>query len=366
MSSGLDTTKPKKGKRRRWLIITGIAFGMIIVWYLGLGFFPEQEKQVRRQFREAVKRRFPDQAAEVASTYGLYKFQTSTAISRDKAPFTATIILIHGLDDPGKVWMNLAPALTEEGFEVWILRYPNDQPIEASSRFFLDKLRDLKKSGIHKISIVAHSMGGLVSRELLTNPQLSYFDKIRSGVVPEIVELIMVGTPNHGSELARFQLITEFRDQWIQATEGKGHWLKWILDGAGEAKIDLLPGSKFLTELNARPHPEKVKMSVIAGVASPWDTDEIDRFIQSVHDQVSENEGHKRGDLEKLRLSLADSFGDGLVALSSSRLEGIPLRIVRGTHLTMIRNVSESNDRIPPAVPIIIERLKQSYTPSPD
>ena len=361
----MDTIKHKKGKRRRWLIILAIAFGLIIIWHFGLGFFPEKEKQVRRQLREAVEQQFPDQAAEVASSYGLHKFQSNMDNSQEKVPFKFTIILIHGLDDPGKVWMNLAPALAGEGFDVWILRYPNDQPIAASSRFFLDELLDFKKASPHKIGIVAHSMGGLVSRELLTNPELAYIEKVRSGAVPEIAQLIMVGTPNHGSELARFQLITEFRDQWIQATEGRGHWLKWILDGAGEAKIDLLPDSKFLTELNARPHPEGVKMSVIAGVAGPWETDEIDRFIHSVHDQVSENKRHQSDELEKLRTSLTDSFGDGLVTLSSSRLEGIALRVVRGTHLTMIRNVSEANKRIPPAVPIIIEQFKKSYSTSP-
>jgi pimeloyl-ACP methyl ester carboxylesterase len=360
MSSGLDKVKRKKGKRRRWLTLIGVAFGLTVLWYIGLSFFPEQEKELRRQFREAVERQFPDQAAEVASTYGLHKFQSHAARPQVNSPSKSAIVLIHGLDDPGKVWMNLAPALAGEGFDVWFMHYPNDQPIAASSRFFLDNLHDLYNDSYSKISIVAHSMGGLVAREMLTSPELTYLEKIRSGLVPEVVDLIMVGTPNHGSELARFRLLTEFRDQWIQATEGKGHWLKWILDGAGEAKIDLLPDSKFLTDLNARPHPEGVKMSVIAGVASPWDTDEIDSFIHSVHDQVSESKPHTLSELEEFRISVTDSLGDGLVTVSSSRLEGIPHRIVRGTHLTIIRNVSKENERIPPAVPIIIEQLKQS------
>ncbi len=359
MSNGLDKVENKKGKRRRWLILIGLAFGLMVLWYFGLGFFPEQEKELRQLLRQAVVRQFPDQAAEVASTYGLHKFQANAAIPGVNAPFKSAIVLIHGLDDPGKVWMNLAPALAAEGFAVWLMRYPNDQPIAASSRFFMDQLRDLDKNSYPKISIVAHSMGGLLARELLTSPELLYLEKTRSGLVPEVVQLIMVGTPNHGSELARFQLLTEFRDQWIHATEGKGHWLKWILDGAGEAKIDLLPDSKFLTDLNTRPHPEGVKMSVIAGVATPWDSDEIDRFIHSVHDQVPENEPQTLSELEKFRISLTDSLGDGLVTVTSSRLEGIPHRIVRGTHLTIIRNVSEEDERIPPAVPVIIAQLKQ-------
>jgi pimeloyl-ACP methyl ester carboxylesterase len=322
--------------------------------------FSEEEKTLRRQLRKAVEQKFPDQAAIVANSYGLHQFESTPPVPQGHTRLYPAVILIHGLDDPGKVWQNLAPVLAAEGFDVWEMHYPNDQPIAASSRFFLTELHGFKKSGYDRISIVAHSMGGLVSREMLTNPELSYIPKARAEQVPEIVELIMVGTPNHGSELARFQLFTEFRDQWVNATEGRGHWLKWIFDGAGEAKIDLLPDSKFLTHLNARPHPEGVKMTVIAGVASPWAKDEIDEFIASVHAKVSENEKQSLGELEKFLISVTDSLGDGLVAVTSTRLDGIPLQTVPGTHLTMIRNVSQESKRIPPAVPIIVEQLKQT------
>jgi hypothetical protein len=34
-------------------------------------------------------------------------------------------------------------------------------------------------------------------------------------------------------------------------------------------------------------------------------------------------------------------------------------RTVDGTHLTMIRNITKGSHRIPPAVPIIVDRLKR-------
>lgn len=350
----------KTGKRRRWLIAIGVSFGLILGWHFGLDFFREEEKGIRRQIREAVERKFPVQAAKEAGTYGLHQYWPKLAISQSDKQFHPPVVLIHGLDDPGKVWMNLAPALAAEGFNVWEMRYPNDQPIATSARLFFDELVGFKRLGTNRISIVAHSMGGLVSREMLTNPDLLYIDKARRGEVPEVVDLIMVATPNHGSELARFSVITEFRDQWINATEGRGHWLKWILDGAGEAKIDLLPGSKFLTGLNSRPPPAGVKMFVIAGMASPWYEDDINEFVDSIRDEVSENEHPMLGELKKFLKSVSNSFGDGLVTVSSSRLDGVPHRLVHGTHLSMIRNVSEQSKRIPPAVPLIVEQLKQS------
>jgi hypothetical protein len=52
-------------------------------------------------------------------------------------------------------------------------------------------------------------------------------------------------------------------------------------------------------------------------------------------------------------------LGDGLVTVESTRLEGVPHRTVDGTHLSMIRNITRDNPRIPPAVPIIVDQLKR-------
>jgi hypothetical protein len=47
-----------------------------------------------------------------------------------------------------------------------------------------------------------------------------------------------------------------------------------------------------------------------------------------------------------------------VVTVESTRLEGVLHRTVDGTHLSMIRNITKGSPRIPPAVPIILNRLK--------
>ena len=84
---------------------------------------------------------------------------------------------------------------------------------------------------------------------MLTSPKIKYNASAKNRRVPGVAALIMVGTPNHGSQLARLRVFTEIRDQLARLTKGQANWLAGILDGAGEAKIDLLPGSRFLTEL---------------------------------------------------------------------------------------------------------------------
>ena len=313
------------------------------------------------QLRETIKEKYPEQTANFSQTFGLFLFETDDRESIHEKPLSCkSVVLVHGLDDPGKVWRSLAPELVKEDFDVWLMQYPNDQPIVESAQFFIEELLGLKQSGVDCISIVAHSMGGLVAREMLTSPELEYSNSVKNGLVPEVAELIMVGTPNHGSQLARFRIFAEIRDHLGRLTKGEANWQGTILDGAGEAKVDLLPGSLFLDELNARPHPEDgLNMLIIAGMTSPWKEDDISRMVINLQQKVSDDQQKWIDDISEYMLSMINGLGDGLVTVESTRLEGVPHRIVDGTHLSMIRNITKSNPRVPPAVPIIVDELKR-------
>jgi len=301
--------------------VTGFFLVFFFVMQVGSYFFVDQEFKARNYIHTVVKKAFSEAALRFEKAQGIKPFRQSGEISEKDA--AGTVILIHGLDEPGLIWMNLAPFLYEQGYKVLIMTYPNDQPIHESSSFFLNQMASYFHGENQIVSIVAHSMGGLVSRDMLTNPLFSYYKKVESGSVPRVASLIMVGTPNHGSEFVRLRIFTEIRDQLHHLFQEETHWLNCILDGAGEAGIELLPGSLFLTRLNSRPPPDNLKMEVIAGSLIPW----------------------------------SRTIGDGLVSVDSAILEGIPLTIVRGSHLTMIRNILTSSRRIPPAVPIVLEML---------
>jgi pimeloyl-ACP methyl ester carboxylesterase len=346
-------------KRRRWLWMLCLAIVLLGLWELFTSFYQEEEKELRRQLRETVKEKFPEQTARFSRTIGLFFFEPDRETPRGAAADRKSIVLIHGLDDPGQVWQSLTPALVEEEYNVWLMHYPNDQPVVESARLFFEELQSLKQQGIDRISIVAHSMGGLVSREMLTRPEIEYNASAKSRQVPSVAVLIMVGTPNHGSQLARLRVFTEMRDQLARMTKGEINWLGSIIDGAGEAKIDLLPGSRFLTELNARPHPQGTDMLIIAGVTSPWNESDIKRWVRDLSQKVSADRQKWVDELGKNMIALTQGLGDGLVTVESTRLEGVPHRTVDGTHLSMIRNIASDSRRIPPAVPIIIDYLKR-------
>ncbi len=347
-------------KKRRWHWFIGALLILIGVWQLSTNLYREEEKELRRQLRETVEAKFPEQVAKFHQTLGLVYFGADQEAAGGVAVDRNSVVLVHGLDDPGKVWQSLAPELVKEGFKVWLMKYPNDQPIVESAWLFFEELKALKQRGIRRVSIVAHSMGGLVSREMLTNPEIDYTRSPQNRLVPKVTKLIMVGTPNHGSQLARFRVFAEMRDHLAQLAKGDANWLGVIIDGAGEAKIDLLPGSHFLTELNSRPHPAEVDMLIIAGITSPWNEDDINRWLDNLRQKVSYDQRKRIDQIGKTMISMSHALGDGLVTVESTQLEGVDHRTVDGTHLSIIRNIASRSQRIPPAVPIIIDRLKQA------
>jgi pimeloyl-ACP methyl ester carboxylesterase len=288
-----------------------------------------------------VQKHFPHTYAEQMAQFGLKQQSTPDSITKKQ-----TIVLIHGLDDPGKVWMNLQPVLVKQGYDIWRFEYPDDQPIHESAHFLYQELIRLRQKLGANIEIIAHSMGGLVIREMLTHPKFSCAECQKKR--PEVNRLIMVGTPHHGSELARFRYFSEVRDQLFS---GDFHWLGGVVDGNGEAGENLIPGSLFLETLNSRPHPSDTEYLIIAGVLT---TQELSQLTLQLAPLKA-----LKGKIEEISQQVISTLGDGLVSLDSAALEGVPLHRVTGTHLSIIRNVFKSSQRIPPAIPLIEKLLTE-------
>jgi len=139
------------------------------------------------------------------------------------------ILLIHGFTGDESTWDNLGNYLRGLKYETYAREYyqgPADEStIERQSQkigFYIQKLREAYKSnGIlqTRVDIVAHSMGGLMSRYYINN--MSKYGTKAGIVIPydvklsreqlaaarqkspvnliDVRKLIMVGTPNHGA-----------------------------------------------------------------------------------------------------------------------------------------------------------------------
>ncbi|MFN8176403.1 MAG: carboxypeptidase regulatory-like domain-containing protein [bacterium] len=136
---------------------------------------------------------------------------------------TATVVLLHGIFEGSGVWhqtdagIDFGAALHDSGFSVcapdltptWcpVSVGEDSTSAEAQSR----RLRayvttSLWAEGVRSFYVVAHSMGGLVARHFIKHDDWIQPADTK-GMVPA---LIMLGTPNHGTELADLALAAGF------------------------------------------------------------------------------------------------------------------------------------------------------------
>ncbi len=340
-----------KGKIR---LLFGFVVLVLVIQVVGIG-SRDMEMRGRRWVGETAQGVFTGAARLSGELYGLKSLDPNQGEASHAA--SNPLVLIHGLDEPGLVWNQLIPALEAAGYWVLTFTYPNDQEVGKSSAFLLSELKGYSLFRGQRLTLIAHSMGGLVARNMLTDPNLGYEDLELEGAVPGVERLIMVGTPNHGSQMARFRFVTEIRDQYHQWRHGNVSLVHGLMDGAGEAGIDLLPGSRFLNGLNLRPHPQGVRYDLIAGVFIPWYMEEIKDTLGMGGDGVG-GLSRQSGAFRQKVVGVTALLGDGLVPVSSVMLDHFSLTLVPGGHLDMIRNYPWQSRRTPPGVPVILDLLE--------
>jgi pimeloyl-ACP methyl ester carboxylesterase len=144
------------------------------------------------------------------------------------------VLMLHGLGSTPAIMARMGAILEKDGWEAVAITYPStEQGITSSADSVERLLRNL--DGYESVSIVAHSLGGLVTRSALSRPS---FKALR---VP-VRTVVMLGTPNKGASLAGLL----------------GPITRAVATSAG---VDLLPErAKFIG-----PVPKAVRFGVIAG-----------------------------------------------------------------------------------------------------
>lgn len=188
------------------------------------------------------------------------------------------LIVLHGIiGDTGAMAANME-FVTQYYDLVLTYDYENlNTPIPDIATHFKE---ELTKVGIVEgsgktVDIVAHSMGGLVSRTFIESPNLKGHQIIRN--------LYMLGTPNAGSA---FSKIATYRDFAIAGltfamnlkTLGAAS-LAGVVSGLSASKgltitlSQMGVGSDFLSQLNTNATPEGVQYYVIAGDITNYKTE---------------------------------------------------------------------------------------------
>ncbi|MEI6157384.1 MAG: alpha/beta hydrolase, partial [Atribacterota bacterium] len=155
------------------------------------------------------------------------------------------VIFVHGIMSDGSRWDKSLEQLQAHNYfedhQVWVFQYNWRDPIVLNGEDFLKRLNE---AGIHDPVIVAHSMGGLVSRSCIA----------QGG---EIERLITLGTPHNGTPLANFGAL-------LLGSSNFGEWVQNVLF---PGLSDMKETSSFIADLNSnqRDIQQREKYVVFSG-----------------------------------------------------------------------------------------------------
>ena len=258
------------------------------------------------------------------------------------APGRVVVVMagLHGIESTAEA---VALEIHKQTFlATCVFGYPNNAPIMESAGLLVMELQDLHREYPEsKITLVTHSMGGLVSRAALEIEQQNASGRASVKQRTGIDQLIQVCPPNHGSALAEYGPLLEGAEQVYRLVNRRSErqrlgLFRSIVDGFNEASGDIKPGSKFLSQLNAQPRNPQIDYAIIAGDDGPLRPTLtgllggiLDRVTGSV-DTPGEIDRRVRDVLSCDELQ--NGKGDGVVSLESAKLENVEDFVVLPIH----------------------------------
>jgi pimeloyl-ACP methyl ester carboxylesterase len=272
-----------------------------------------------------------NEAARKRQSYGMHGLTSY----RPNDPARPTICLIHGLNSSSGGFVHMVPWLEQAGYGIVVYDYPFNRSLEESCQGFARDWAAFRAAAkeTRPWAILAHSMGALLARSLVEDD---------AGPGNDVCSLILIAPVNQGSQLAKMQTVVQLMSG-LQAVGGKNTTkaMLTLSDGLGQAAVDMLPGSPFLTQLNRGPRRKNLPYHILAG-DSGFLTVPNRIQIEGRIELVTRSAGifgrltqAAIADLPDLLDELTDGTGDGCVSVARTRLDGV------ADHVTMHANHAE-------------------------
>jgi pimeloyl-ACP methyl ester carboxylesterase len=163
-------------------------------------------------------------------------------------PDRIPVLFVHGINGYPQSFSTLIAGLDRERFQAWFYFYPSGVHLNQIASHLTETLIAVRsRTGFGELAVVAHSMGGLVSRAAI----LQHASRARAG---EVRVFVALSTPWGGSEAAE-RIERAPRSYMVDS------WL------------DMRPNSEFLRSLfyqdvdRARRLPEPVEFHMLLGFA---------------------------------------------------------------------------------------------------
>ena len=235
------------------------------------------------------------------------EFAATTRIARLEPydPAKTVVLFVHGLGSSPATWFPLINHLCgdeemRKKYQFWFYSYPSGYPYPYSAAILRRELDEAEKLYPlhHQMVVVGHSMGGCISRLLITDSQRRIWDQMftvppeRMEVTPEhkhiitessifthrpeIGRVIFISTPHRGSDLATNWLgkifISLVKLPATLVSTGLDE-ARYKIHSAGAKHLDrfpdsvdtLAPNNDFVVALNTVPINSTIPYHTIAG-----------------------------------------------------------------------------------------------------
>lgn len=106
------------------------------------------------------------------------------------------VLLLHGIFRSKDAFAGMTRGLRAEGYDVYAVNYPSTRQSIDAHADQLDQLLGALE-GVQKVSLVGHSLGGIVIRALLGRRQAAWQDRI------SVNRAVLIGSPNRGARIAQ-------------------------------------------------------------------------------------------------------------------------------------------------------------------
>ena len=97
----------KNNRRTFWIFLTILSLLLIVGLQIFRQFYFEEERQFRIRLRKTIEQKYPEKVKDMRAVYGI-KVADGKDFKEAEDTEKSDVVLVHGLDDPGKVWMNLS------------------------------------------------------------------------------------------------------------------------------------------------------------------------------------------------------------------------------------------------------------------